>query len=56
VKSSQQYFPTLRKELAIVPVLRKATVSLLAIADQYPFSKIFPNYVNLLFMIMFCIM
>jgi hypothetical protein len=34
---SQQYFPTLWKQEAIVPVLTKATLHLLAITDRHLF-------------------
>jgi hypothetical protein len=50
---NQRYFPSLCKQAAIGPVLKKETVPLLAVTDQYPFSIIFPNYLNLLFMATF---
>jgi hypothetical protein len=53
IKRCTHIFPIPRKQAAIHPVLKKATVSLLAIADHYPFSIIFPNYLNMLFMTMF---
>jgi hypothetical protein len=38
---SQQYFPTLWKQAAIIPVLKKAKAPLLATTDQSPFSATF---------------
>jgi hypothetical protein len=38
---TQQCFPTLGKQAAVTPVLKMATVPLLAISDQYPNSVIF---------------
>jgi hypothetical protein len=45
---SQLYIPTAWKQMAIVPVLKKAPLPLLAIKVPYPSLNFFPNYLNVL--------
>jgi hypothetical protein len=51
---TQHYFPTVRKQAAVVPVLnKKVTLPLLVTTDPFLYLILFTNYLNLLFMIMF---
>jgi hypothetical protein len=53
---TQQNFPTVWKETAIVPVFKRGNMPLRPTVDPFPFSIISLSYLNLLFAIMFCIM
>lgn len=55
ISFSPEYFPSLWKQAAIVPILKQTTVPTLAVKDLYPFSLMFPHYLNLLFLTMFAL-